>query len=76
MDTLYKTNINLFLGAFIVTIFMIYLTTPMPKFIFKYPTPHTADKLIYQRHGGDCYKYKPNVVPCPSNPKVMSETLN
>jgi hypothetical protein len=49
----------------------IYISTPMPNIIYKYPTPETSDNLIYQKHSGECYKYNSNVVPCPSNPKVI-----
>lgn len=65
-------NINLFLSSFIITIFFVYVTTPMPDIIYKYPTPETADNLIYQKKTGGCYKYNHNVVPCPSNPKVIN----
>ena len=66
-----KTNLNIFLISFIISIMYIYISTPMPNIIYKYPTPETSDNLIYQKHNGECYKYNSNVVPCPSNPKVI-----
>ena len=65
------SNFFLFLGAFIVTIFFVYVTTPHPHTVYKFPTPETADGLIYQKKTGSCYKYNHKVVPCPSNPKVL-----
>ena len=64
-------NSSLFILSFSITLFFVYVTTPMPAIIYKYPTPETADNLIYQKHSGSCYKYKSNPVPCPSNPKVL-----
>ena len=71
MDSLYKTNLLFFFAAFIFTIFFVYLTTPQPDVIYKYPTPETAGELVYQQKDGNCYKYNSKVVPCPSNPRVI-----
>ena len=72
MDIFNKTNTNLSIISFIITIMFVYFTSPTPNIIHKYPTPETADKLIYQKHSGECDKYNPNVVPCPSNPTTIS----
>ena len=67
-----KDNFLLLILSFSITIAFVYFTTPQPDVIYKFPTPETEDKLIYQKHNGDCYKYKSKPVPCPSNPQVIS----
>ena len=72
MDSFNKNNFTLFLLSFVITITFVYLTTPLPDVIYKYPTPETSGHLVYQKNDKSCYKYDYNVVPCTSNPKVIN----
>ena len=43
----------------------VYVTTPVPDVVYKYPTPMNAGKVIYQDNSENCYKYKSEEVKCP-----------
>jgi hypothetical protein len=60
-------NIKYFLVSFATGILIVYLNTPPPEIIIKYPTPLNAGKIIYKDDAGVCYKYKANEVECPTN---------
>ena len=54
-----------FLIAICFGFFMTYVFTPMPKVIYKYPTPDTADQLTYMDGANHCFKYQAKEVKCP-----------
>lgn len=56
-------------------IFIIYVTTPAPKIILKYPTIENIHTTTYIDEKGQCYKYYAEEVPCtnPKNPKNTSQ---
>ena len=56
-----------FLMALFFGLFMVYLTTPSPDIIIKYPTPENADSMIYKDDAENCYKFKTEEVKCPFN---------
>lgn len=60
-------NILAFFISFIVGIFYVYISSPKPKIIIKYPTPYNADKIIYKSDSGDCYKFKMEETNCNKN---------
>ena len=51
--------IGLFLGFFIV-----YVTTPPPKVVLKYPTIENIQNTTYVDENGLCYKYYAKEVSC------------
>lgn len=57
--------------AFFVTlcigIFYVYITTPQPIVVIKYPTPDNAGKIKYVDDAGVCYKYSLEPVSCPAD---------
>ena len=60
----FKFNILAFFIAFILGIFYVYISSPKPRIIIKYPTPYNVDKLLYQGESGECYKFKMEEVKC------------
>jgi hypothetical protein len=40
---------------------------PEQSVTYKYPTPETADKMIYKDKNNVCYRYKANQVDCDKN---------
>ena len=44
---------------------MVYVTSPVPEIVFKYPTPVNSGKVVYQDNSENCYKYKAKEVECP-----------
>jgi len=67
MDKVFKFNFVTFTLAFIFGIIYIFISTPKPRTIIKYPTPYNSDKLIYKSDNGDCYKFKSDLVKCGDN---------
>ena len=60
-----------FFIAFCVGLFLVYITTPTPEIIIKYPTPETANSLIYEDAAENCYKYKATETTCTKDAKSI-----
>jgi len=56
-----------FFLALFIGMFFVYVSTPTPDIIIKYPIPEEADKLIFKDYANTCYKYVPEEVQCPSD---------
>ena len=54
--------------------FIIYLTTPAPKIILKYPTIENISNTTYIDENGQCYKYYAQEVACPINQNSNIQT--
>ena len=63
-----------FLIALFIGLFITYSMTPMPKVVYKYPTPDSVDDTIYENESNTCYKYEPNEVDCPKNKSLIKDT--
>ncbi len=64
----FKFNIFAFIIAFAIGIFYVYISTPKPKVIIKYPTPYNANTIVYKHNDNDtCYKYTAEEVKCTAN---------
>ena len=57
-------NLLSFLAAFSIGVLYVYLDTPRPRMIIKYPTPYNAENIVYKGLSGDCYKFKMKEVEC------------
>lgn len=64
-------NPKYFLISFSLGIFFVYLFTPQPRIIIKFPTPDNAGKILYKDNNDVCYKYKATEVQCPINKKLI-----
>ena len=58
VDLLYII-LGLFIGFLLVYVF-----SPAPKIILKYPTLNSTTNKTYVDENGTCYKYNPKIVPC------------
>lgn len=67
MNILDKIDIKIFFISLTIGLFMTYVFTPPPKIIYKYPTPDSADSLVYRDTVNNCFKYSSKQVKCPSN---------
>lgn len=56
---LFIKNIDplIFIISFGVGLFIMYISTPKPKIIFKTPNMSNVNSQIYQDDKGSCYKY-------------------
>lgn len=53
-----------FFISFAIGILYVYLITPPPEIIIKYPVPDDSDNTIYKDYAGLCYKYNSKEVDC------------
>ena len=62
-----------FFIAFCIGIFLVYISTPDPIIIFKYPTPNS--KNVYKDDSEMCYKYIHEEVDCSKHKNVIETEL-
>jgi hypothetical protein len=55
-----------FFVSFCIGLLMIYVFTPMPDVIIKYPTPDKADKTIFKDDVDNCYHFMAKEIQCPT----------
>ena len=51
-------------------LFYVYITTPNPEIIMKYPTPENANNSIFDDDSNNCYKFITKEVDCPKNEDI------
>lgn len=56
-----------FITGIIIGILIVIVIKPQQTIVYKYPTPETADKLIYKDKNDVCYKYSANKLDCDKN---------
>ena len=72
-------NPYVFIIAFVISIFVVYIVHPEPTIIYKHPNPDNAGKYTYKHNKNNdndkdsCYKYEANEVKCPSDPNLIIE---
>jgi len=62
----YIESFYFFLSLFI-GMFLVYISTPVPDIVIKYPLPDEVDNIIYKDEGDTCYKYNVEEVNCDKN---------
>jgi hypothetical protein len=75
-----KLNPFAFFIAFAIGMFFIYVITPAPEVVVKFPTPWNAGKIIYKDDNDTCFVYKASKTSCPLDvtliqPQPMNENL-
>ena len=63
IKTKLKINLFVFLLSFCVGILIVYLTTPQPEIIIKYPSINNAHRTLY-KDNKQCYNFIPRQVEC------------
>ena len=59
-----KLNLFYLVVSFCIGIGYIYIVTPPPTVIRKFPSPYNTKNLIYRDQEHNCYKYKHEKVTC------------
>lgn len=59
-----KFNLIYFIIAFSFGILWVYMVTPPPEIVVKFPSPYNAGAVTYKDKSDSCYKYKAEVVDC------------
>lgn len=63
-EKIFRMNWYSFFIAFALGIFYVYISSPKPRIIIKYPTPYNVNKTLYKTDEGICYKYQAEEVKC------------
>lgn len=72
-----KLNPLAFVISFLIGLYICYSTLPPKKIIVKHPTPQNANKTIYRDENDNCFKYKADIVSCPSDTEdILNHPLN
>ncbi len=67
-----KLNPFVFVSAFAVGMLFIYVTTPAPEVVIKYPTPWNAGNIIYKHETADtCFVYNASKTSCPDDTSLI-----
>jgi hypothetical protein len=64
-------NIFYFVLAFSIGMFIVYITTPPPQIVLKFPSPYNAGKVIYADKANNCYTYEVSDVSCPKDKELI-----
>ena len=59
-----KINFVYFLVSFAVGIFWVYVMTPPPELVVKFPSPYNAGLVMYKDKAENCYKYNAEKINC------------
>lgn len=66
-----KLNPLYFFVSFAVGLFFVYIITPPPEVVIKFPSPFNAGKITYKDKGDTCYMYRADNVQCPVDKTVI-----
>lgn len=67
-----KINPFAFFLAFAIGMFFIYIVTPPPEIIVKFPTPWNAGKIVYKTDDNkSCFVYRAKKTSCPMDPDII-----
>lgn len=63
----FKLHLGAFIIALAIGMLYVYLKTPMPKIVIKYPNPDNINKVVYKDGSDNCYVYNADKVTCPAD---------
>lgn len=65
-----------FFASFAIGMLLVYITTPTPDVVLKFPSPYNAGKITYRDKSNSCYKYKADDVSCPKDKsKILPQPI-
>lgn len=70
-----KLHAGYFIGAFALGILYVYLSTPDPHVVIKFPSPYNQD-VVYKDQSNTCYKYHADATTCPvDSAKIKAQPI-
>lgn len=58
-----------FFLSFAIGILIVYMMTPPPEIVLKFPSPYNAGKVVYKDKSDACYEYEAEKVECDGKAK-------
>ena len=59
-----RVEILFIIIGFLIGLFIIYMTTPLPRIVVKYPTIDNIENTTYVDERGQCYRYFAEEIKC------------
>ena len=69
-----KFNIMAFILSFAIGMLIVYMFTPFPEVVIRYPRPNDYSSLRFQKKNGTCMQYNLKQVACGSSEPIISIT--
>lgn len=67
-----RIRIDIFLISFCIGIGFVYIFSPAPQMVLKFPSPQNAGHIKYTNENDQsCYKYKSEKVSCDATPDTI-----
>lgn len=60
-----------FFAALTVGLLYVYVVTPRPEVVVKFPSPYNAGSVVYTDKNDQCFKYRADAVDCPANKALI-----
>jgi hypothetical protein len=70
-----KLNLTFLVISFAIGIFFVYISTPSPQVILKFPSPYNTGKITYKDSSDNCYKYEHKKVDCKTSSNVIPQPI-
>lgn len=75
-----KLNVFALIISFCIGILYVYISSPTPNIVVKFPSPYNAGKILYKNNSNECYKYQYDKVNCDTakniKPQPIMENFN
>lgn len=75
-----KLNFVALIISFCVGVLYVYVTSPAPNVVMKFPSPYNSGKVIYKNKLDECYEYGYEKVDCTKaknvKPQPVMENFN
>ena len=66
-----------FFIALAVGFLAVYIMSPQPQVVVKFPSPHNAGKVVYRDNAETCYVYRADATECPADKsKIKPQPLD
>lgn len=72
----FKLHWGAFIVALAVGMFYVYMSTPTPKIVVKYPNPENAGKVVYKDSSDTCYTYEAHKTECSKTNEVVDQPVS
>lgn len=62
-----------FFLSFAIGLFVVYIFTPPPQVVVKFPSPFNVGQVVYKNDNNACFVYKADKVACPRDKALIKE---
>ena len=60
-----------FFISFAIGILFVYILSPKPEVVVKFPSPYNSGNVVYKDKNDTCYKYQSEKTECPLDGKLI-----